>query len=138
MSKYKNQKCEYIFQGATYQFSSKLERSHAIQLFNRLKQGEIEGLVLQPTFILCESTTLFTNSTKSKKTKQRQILYIADFKFIQDGETIVADSKGYSKAGSYPLKKKLFLSQLMKHGVDEFREIYKAETITYRRYNGNN
>jgi len=131
VSKYNNTKCEYPFQGEIYKFDSKLERSHAITLFDRLKRGEIERLTLQKEFTLCSSLTYRTNSTKSGKTKQRAIVYISDFSYYEEGKHIVVDSKGF-KDKTYSVKKKLFLSQLKEHKVDEFKELYKSESITYK------
>ena len=130
MSKYKNKKCEYEFKGEVYRFDSLLEKSHAIGLFKEFHQRKIEDLILQPEFQLCEPITLQTNATKNGKTRQRAITYVADFSYVRDGKKIVADSKGM-KTSVYSLKKKLFLSQLKEHRVDEFHEVFKAETITY-------
>ncbi len=131
MAKYKNKKCEYVFQHQTYKFDSLLEKEHAIKLFNELKKFKIEKLTLQPEFQLCEPITLLTDSTKNGKTRQRAITYVADFSYIKDGKKIVADSKGM-KTSVYSIKKKLFLSQLRDHLVDEFHELYKSETIIYK------
>jgi len=131
MGKYSNKKCEYIFQGEVYRFDSKLERSHAVKLFEQLKRGEIENLILQKEFNLCVSVSYQTNSTKSGVTKQRAIIYISDFSYTKDGRNIVVDSKGF-KDKVYSVKKRLFLSQLEKHNVDEFQEAYRADVITYK------
>ena len=130
MSKYNNRKCTHTFQNETYTFDSLLERNHAIKLFEELKDNLISNLVLQPEFQLLEPFTVNTNSTKNKRSRQRAITYIADFKYIRDGKKIVADSKGFSTQ-TFNLKKKLFLSQLKEHRIDEFHIIYKAETIKY-------
>jgi len=136
MSKYGNKKVDYEFQGEVYRFDSKLERDHAIELFSELKAGKISNLVLQKEFQLCEPTTLLTNSTKNGKTQQRAIKYIADFSYVKDGIHIVSDSKGM-KTSVYGIKKRLFLSQLKEQTVDEFQELYRSETITYRRLHDN-
>ena len=133
-NKYNNIKCEYKFQNETYSFASKLERNHAIKLFSMLKQGNISKLILQPEFQLLEPFTISTNSTKSGKSRQRAITYVADFSYIKDGEKIVADSKGM-KTSIYVMKKKMLLSQLEDHGIDEFQELYKSEDIIYKRFN---
>ena len=133
-SKYKNKKCEHIFQNETYKFDSLLEKLHAIKLFSMLKQGNISKLILQPEFQLLEPFTVLTNSTKNGKSRQRAITYIADFSYIKDGKKIVADSKGI-KSPTYAVKKKMFLSQLEDHGIDEFQELYKSEDIIYKRFN---
>ena len=88
-------------------------------------------MILQPEFQLVEPFTVLTNSTKNGKSKQRAITYVADFSYIQDGKKIISDSKGV-KTNVYSIKKKIFLSQLEKHGVDEFQELYKSENIIYK------
>ena len=132
LSKYKNIKCTHIFQNKTYYFDSILEKNHGVELFKQLKDGKISDLVLQKEFQLLEPFTVNTNSTKNKRSRQRAITYVADFSYIRDGKKIVADSKGFCTA-IYSLKKKLFLSQLKEHRVDEFQEVFKAETITYKK-----
>ena len=133
MSKYNNAKCELKFQSEVYSFDSKLEAAEASRLFSLLKKGEITNLILQKKFILCEPTHLLTNSTKNGKTKQSAVTYISDFTFNDaKGRYIVSDSKGV-KTATYSLKKRLLLNQLEHHGIDEFHEVYKAETIIYKR-----
>ncbi len=131
MSKYNNNKVGYEFQGEVYRFDSSLERDHAIQLFKELKEGKISNLILQREFVLCVPTELLTNSTKNGKTKQRSVKYISDFSYMKDGKHIVSDSKGV-KTSSYSIKKRLLLSQLKEHSIDEFQELYRSETITYK------
>ncbi|MGD2065874.1 MAG: DUF1064 domain-containing protein [Candidatus Bathyarchaeota archaeon] len=130
MSKYRNKKQQYSFKGEMCTFDSKLEKDHAIILFSKLGSGNIKNLVLQPEFKLSSSFTMKTNANKSGSTKQRPITYVADFKYEQDGKVIVEDAKGM-KTDVYGIKKKLFLSQLSDHGVDEFREVYKGYSLTY-------
>ncbi len=132
MSKYNNKKCEHTFQGEVYKFDSKLEMAHAIQLFKELKQGKISNLILQKEFQLCEPTTLLTNSTKNGKTRQRAVTYVSDFSYVRDGKHIVSDSKGV-KTSVYSIKKRLFLNQLEEHGVDEFHEVFRSQSIIYKR-----
>lgn len=47
--------------------------------------------------------------------KIRPIKYIADFVYVADGLTVVADAKGYSKDKVYRLKKKLMA---LLHGIE--------------------
>jgi len=131
MGKYNNKKCKTTLNGKEYSFDSLLERNHAIKLVARLNKGIITNLSFQPEFELLGGHTYFTNSTKSGKTKQAAIKYISDFKYTKDGRVIVEDVKGMTTS-IYQLKKKIFLSKLEEFGIDEFREIYKADIVIYK------
>jgi len=95
-----------------HEFPSKKEGKRYVELKRRQELGEITNLELQPPFLLQEGFT------KNKK-KYRPITYIADFRYIEDGKTIVEDVKGF-KTPEYMLKKKLLL---YKYDDFEFREI---------------
>ena len=82
MNKYKNRKVivdDYIF-------DSIQESRRYKELKLLLKAGQIQNLELQPHFLLQESFR------KNGKT-YRKIEYIADFKYIENGKTIVEDVK---------------------------------------------
>lgn len=64
------------------------------------KAGEIKNLVLQPHFLLLDSFK------KNGKT-YRKTEYIADFKYIENGQVIVEDVKGVC-TDVFKLKHKLF------------------------------
>ena len=66
-----------------------------------LKAGIISKLELQPVYLLQEA---FTHKGK----KHRVINYKADFRYIENGEIITEDFKGF-KTNTYKLKKKLLL-----------------------------
>ena len=83
-----------------YKFDSKAESEEYCRLKMALRAGEIQNLVLQPSFELQPSFK------KNGKT-YRKITYKADFAYIKDGKTIVEDVKGM-KTDVYKLKKKLF------------------------------
>lgn len=96
MNKYRNKKIvidRYVFdsiaEGKRYRELSLLE-----------KAGEIYNLELQPKFLLQES---FKKNGKTYKA----INYVADFKYIKDGKTIVEDVKGI-QTDVFKLKHKLF------------------------------
>ena len=93
-------------------FASKKEAGRYLKLKELEKNKKITNLELQPAFILQES---FTRDNK----KYRPIIYIADFRYIEDGKTIVEDVKGF-KTPEYRLKKKILLYKY--HGF-EFKEI---------------
>ena len=65
-----------------------------------LKAGEISNLELQPRFLLQDS---FKKNGKTYK----KIQYIADFKYIENGKTIVEDVKGM-QTDVFKLKHKIF------------------------------
>ncbi len=96
MNKYRNKKVivdDYIF-------DSIQESKRYKELKLLLKAGEIQNLELQPHFLLQESFR------KNGKT-YRKIEYIADFKYIENGKTIVEDTKGI-KTDVFKIKQKMF------------------------------
>ena len=86
-------------------YHSKREKRRAIELELLVKAGKIADLQYQVPYILLPS---FTFNGK----KYREIKYIADFVYFQDGKIIIEDCKGYKKIETYKLKKKLLLSLL--------------------------
>lgn len=96
MNKYNNKKVivdDYIF-------DSIQESRRYKELKLLLRAGEISDLELQPRFLLQESFK------KNGKT-YRKIEYVADFKYIEKGKTIVEDVKGY-QTDVFKIKHKLF------------------------------
>ena len=85
-------------------YHSKREKRRAIELELLVKAGKITDLKYQVPYILLPS---FTFNGK----KYREIKYIADFVYFQDGKIIIEDCKGY-KTETYKLKKKLLLNML--------------------------
>lgn len=82
MNKYKNKKTivdDYIF-------DSIQESRRYKELKLLLKSGQIQDLELQPHFLLQEAF-------KKNGRTFRKIEYIADFKYIENGKTIVEDVK---------------------------------------------
>lgn len=95
-SKYKNKKTQidmYVFDSA-----KEAQRYRELTLLERA--GEISNLELQPRFLLQESFK------KNGKT-YRKIEYIADFKYIENGKTIIEDVKGL-QTEVFKIKHKLF------------------------------
>lgn len=82
-------------------FDSKKEAEFYAELKLREKAGEISHLRLQPRYLLQEAF-------KYNGKQHREIEYVADFEYIENGETVVVDVKGF-KTAVYMLKKKLFL-----------------------------
>lgn len=64
------------------------------------KAKKIKNLELQPKFLLQESF-------KKKGKTYRKIEYIADFKYIENGQVIVEDVKGM-ETKEFKIKRKLF------------------------------
>lgn len=82
-------------------FDSKKEAEFYAELKLREKAGEISHLRLQPRYLLQEAF-------KHEGKQYREIEYVADFEYIENGETVVVDVKGF-KTTVYMIKKKLFL-----------------------------
>ena len=95
-SKYKNKKTQIDM----YVFDSAKEAKRYKELKYLEMAGEINNLELQPRFLLQESFR------KNGKT-YRKIEYVADFKYIEDGKTIVEDVKGL-QTDVFKIKHKLF------------------------------
>ena len=85
-------------------YHSKREKRRAIELELLLKAGKITDLKHQVPYILLPS---FPFNGK----KYREIKYIADFVYFQDGKIIIEDCKGF-KTETYRIKKKLLLNML--------------------------
>lgn len=96
MSKYNNKKTQIDM----YVFDSTKEAKRYKELKLLERAGEIINLELQPRFLLQESFR------KNDKT-YRKIEYVADFKYIENGKTIVEDVKGL-QTEVFKIKHKLF------------------------------
>lgn len=97
-------------------FDSKAEAEHYANLKLLEKAGVIQGLELQPRFLLQDGFMYQGHH-------ERKIEYVADFRYQRDGKTIVEDVKGV-KTDVYKLKRKLFLH---KYGDEiTFREVSDA------------
>lgn len=82
-------------------FDSKKEAEFYAELKLREKVGEITHLRLQPRYLLQEA---FKHDGK----QYREMEYVADFEYIENGVTVVVDVKGFRTA-VYMIKRKLFL-----------------------------
>ena len=96
MNKYRNKKV--IVDGE--EFDSKKEGNRYKELKLLLKVGKISNLELQPRFLL-------QDGFKKNGRTFRKIEYIADFKYIENGKTIVEDVKGM-QTDVFKLKHKIF------------------------------
>jgi len=109
-SKYKNIKVRLD----GYVFDSKRESLYYIKYKRQQIDGKITKLTLQPSFVI-------QDKFKDRDgVSHRAIKYVADFKFIENGETIIVDCKGF-KTSIYNLKKKMFL---FRYPELVFREVY--------------
>lgn len=84
-------------------FASKLEAGRYGQLKLLVQAGQISDLILQPKFVLQDG---FTDRYGKR---QRPITYIADFQYIEEGQEVVEDTKGYKNNAVWMIKKKMFL-----------------------------
>ena len=82
-------------------FDSKKEAEFYAELKLREKAGEISHLRLQPRYLLQEAF-------KHEGKQYREMEYVADFEYIENGVIVVVDVKGFRTA-VYMIKKKLFL-----------------------------
>jgi hypothetical protein len=96
MNKYKNRKIVVD----NIKFDSNLEATRYKELKLLLRAGEISNLELQPRFLL-------QDSFKKNGRTFRKIEYVADFKYIENGKTIVEDVKGI-QTDVFKLKYKIF------------------------------
>lgn len=112
MNKYHNKKAFRIINGEKVSFDSKKEARRYDQLYLLLKGGKISELTLQPKYDLIPTV-------KWNNTTLRKITYSADFRYIQNGKTIVEDVKGML-TDVYKIKMRLFVLQ---NPDVEFREV---------------
>ena len=98
MSKYNNAK----YNG----YDSKREAKRAAELKLLEKAGVISHLQEQVAYELIPSQYRIVNG--KKKCIERAIKYIADFQYVENGNTVVEDAKGF-RTEVYRIKKKLML-----------------------------
>lgn len=98
MSKYNNAK----YNG----YDSKREAKRAAELKLLEKAGVISNLQEQVVYELIPSQYRIVNG--KKKCIERAIKYIADFQYVENGNTVVEDAKGF-RTEVYRIKKKLML-----------------------------
>lgn len=106
--------------GLTFDSIKEYRRWCELSLLERA--GEITGLERQVKYVLIPAqyapdTVTARGKIKRGKLLERECSYVADFRYVRDGETIVEDVKGYKKGQAYALfavKRKLMLSV---HGI---------------------
>lgn len=99
MQKYRNKKI--TIDGVT--FDSQREAARWQQLCLMEKAGRITDLQRQVKYVL-----LPAQKDRSGKVIEKQLTYVADFVYKQNGQTVVEDSKGY-RTEVYRIKRKLML-----------------------------
>ena len=101
MSKYRNHKV--TVNGITY--DSKKEAHRHAELLLMERAGIISNLDRQIKFVLIPSQRI------DGKVVERECVYIADFRYIQNGEVVVEDVKSEitRKEKSFVIKRKLLL-----------------------------
>jgi hypothetical protein len=102
-SKYKNKKV--VVAGIT--FDSKKEATRYRELVLLERAGRITNLQRQVEYELIPSQKI------NGKVVERACTYVADFVYIQDGQQIVEDTKGF-RTPEYIIKRKLLLH---KYGI---------------------
>jgi hypothetical protein len=133
MAKYKNKKVSRQVGKDVYLFDSQLEAKYFDKLVIKLKAGQIKQLIVQPEFVVQGNVKVSTNKTKQGYMSLKEIKYIADFQFVENGKVVVVDTKGH-ETEVYRLKKKLFMARMEKFGVDEFIEAFKSQEIVYKNF----
>ena len=113
-SKYRARKVE--IDGITFDSKREAHRYSELKLLERA--GKIENLELQKEFELIPAQYEQSNKRKRGKCLERACKYKADFCYIENGERIVEDTKGF-KTKDYIIKRKLMLYV---HGI-KIREV---------------
>lgn len=98
MSKYNSRKTEVD----GIRFDSRKEALRWAELKMLEKAGKISDLERQVKYVLIPAQYL------DGKLKERQCVYVADFRYLDDGEVVVEDTKGVRTA-DYIIKRKLML-----------------------------
>ena len=98
MAKYHNKKI--TVKGITYDSKKEYQRHCELMLMERA--GTISNLERQVKYVLIPSQRI------DGKVVERELAYKADFRYTQDGKTVVEDVKGF-KTPEYKIKRKLML-----------------------------
>ena len=105
-------------------FDSKFEYEYWLELKEREKRGEISNLQRQVSFELIPRQSAMVEVQLKTKTKLKEVFYehpvfyIADFVYTENGEQVIADTKG-AKTADYIIKRKLM--RLQGHPITEIK-----------------
>lgn len=117
-SKYHSKKI--VYNGIT--FDSKREYLRYRELLLLERAGAITNLERQVKYVLIPAQYEVIGYTKTGKEKkkciERECSYMADFQYIENGKTVVEDTKGF-RTKDYILKRKMLLYF---HGI-KIREV---------------
>ena len=99
------------------EYDSKKEGRRALELAEKERKGEIVNLRRQVKFVLIPAQREPDiigpkGGRKPGKTIEKELAYIADFVYEENGETVVEDVKGYKGGAAYSIfsiKRKLML-----------------------------
>lgn len=108
----------FLADGTPHVFDSKHEYERYGELALMERVGEIINLCLQVPF------ELVPKQKRADGTTERAVVYVADFVYQKDGETVVEDAKGYRNPASavyriFAIKRKLLR---WRYGI-EVREV---------------
>ena len=112
-SKYNAKKVEY--NGMTFDSKRELKRYKELELLQ--EAGEITNLQRQVKYVLIPAQREpdiigKKGGVKKGKTIEKECIYVADFVYEEDGDTVVEDVKGCKVGGAYSvftIKRKLML-----------------------------
>lgn len=112
MNKYKARKC--VVNGIV--FDSQKEYRRWCELLLMQRAGVISGLERQVKYVLIPAQYEFyerygKNGKRlqdSKRLAERELSYVADFVYTEDGKLVVEDTKGF-RTKEYKIKRKLML-----------------------------
>ena len=105
-------------------FDSKFEWEYWLELKEREARGEISNLQRQVSFELIPRQSAMVEVQLKTKTKLKEVFYehpvyyIADFVYTENGEQVIADTKG-AKTADYIIKRKLM--RLQGHPITEIK-----------------
>ena len=111
-------------------FDSKFEWEYWLELKEREARGEISNLQRQVSFELLPRQSAMVEVQLKTKTKLKEVFYehpvyyIADFVYTENGEQVIADTKG-AKTADYIIKRKLM--RLQGHPITEIKWMRKKK-----------
>ena len=114
--KYGNKKIHDLKSGQVFDSKKEYKRFRELSLLERA--GEIKNLQRQVPYLLipeqrAPSTEVYKKGSRAGQPKpgpvlERKVVYIADFVYQENGETVVEDAKGM-RTKEYVLKRKMML-----------------------------